>query len=1242
MAMASSCSVSGEGRDSSPILSQAGSDKGDVPILGGDDMQTAFSTQVPQYKLSVDSTDRHVQSIDRNPKHKSSVVDLHAQLILLLGTKNKEKCQTRLSGSELSGTVIRQQLKQININNEPEGANIYHHSSLNSSGGINQEKSNAPQKTLPKSLNEDDTRPHAGLSVELPQNLPALKGTRHTNTSQQELGYRGGSKTFLGAKPSPPPPAGVSCPIIQKFENERPFGKGINHIPLSVVRIPSGQKALLDSGDFWLDPSSEEGKFCVPQDIMDALDAFYGHKLSSERVTQDVFPTKDSVKDAAEEAETDSENQGGDQISHPHRADGSSSVIYQSSPCQSEGHLGVESVSCVSSPMRELGPLTGRPDSSSAMLSESTIQRNSFSLSEREPRQPPQKGAVVSIHSPERTIRNSSPCPSSSQVEMDLVVPDALDDQVSPSENRIGASSVNQCTPSMTHQSQRTVQVKLTPVAIPKRVGPSSPQNFASPGTRLPTDIFIPGTFENTVANSPNLASSIKTVRLLDCPRQSSLGEIEADSFISLESHPIVEENGDTARQLHGELRPYLQRAPSIESISSGLSLSDQDNLGGENRRRQHRYNGTNSSPEVAAGVVNSVSPPPACIFKQSRRPNASPGSPDWESLPSQTSPDFPSPRAGQLKRVVSPHEPAAKRRRLNLTEASWAHDTITDPREMARANRKNFLQAHNGVAAVEQGSQLSAPHSSDVSSIGRRQPDVEIAQARTSSNHCCELPPDTSQPSPPQLPITRGAPGGATAATAVPPLHSPHMPEAPSTASDRTPTATRAFDAPNVFERFKRAYPSFKASQKSFICACAYIEWLKAGQKLHPTLWDDFIRAFAEDYGGYVKYCMRAKQDPVTGLQFYNEYVPEPLFSCRLITASTLSEGLLLDPVLTARCRKAFENRVQREEDLSSVAPTSPISADEIMVGSQDVGQALAQFPRRTEHVSKTTGTSVDSIIAETPGANSRKFSGRVAKSQDQELNKGPFYETPSRKMLTISPQRNLAESAEKAGVSGEGGDKSRNVETLQVRESTSAHRQLPWSLYPGITSRHEGQLGLDEDVSDVMKSAKSSLNLVGLRRTGQDHNLVVRRGSPILGTQTPAPKIGVTTASVTLPNLTPSQTHPMLETRPFASKTLEHKPKSMSGPIQAKIARVAAWRYSQMPSSLPAKKLGYSSRPMPRLSFDQLVKTYVPRRRRMSGASSLALTPTTTSPNIILRKTVDDDHFRSTEPETQAWNDQ
>lgn len=99
-------------------------------------------------------------------------------------------------------------------------------------------------------------------------------------------------------------------------------------------------------------------------------------------------------------------------------------------------------------------------------------------------------------------------------------------------------------------------------------------------------------------------------------------------------------------------------------------------------------------------------------------------------------------------------------------------------------------------------------------------------------------------------------------------------------------------------YEVFLHHYPLFAeddwgrkeaGTKMSFVIACVYLNWLRRRKKLRDYLYDDFIRAFTEDYKEYVE-SAKDKQKTLVAIEWFNKLSEKPTYSQYVVNRGNLS----------------------------------------------------------------------------------------------------------------------------------------------------------------------------------------------------------------------------------------------------------------------------------------------------------------------------------------------------------------
>ena len=92
------------------------------------------------------------------------------------------------------------------------------------------------------------------------------------------------------------------------------------------------------------------------------------------------------------------------------------------------------------------------------------------------------------------------------------------------------------------------------------------------------------------------------------------------------------------------------------------------------------------------------------------------------------------------------------------------------------------------------------------------------------------------------------------------------------------------------VLIKYRAAYPNYRGDQKSFVKAIHLLLELRSqDRELHPSLWDDFIHRFAEDYRVYLQNCSDDNENAMSYQAYYRDYVDDPMRSQKIVTMRSL-----------------------------------------------------------------------------------------------------------------------------------------------------------------------------------------------------------------------------------------------------------------------------------------------------------------------------------------------------------------
>ena len=93
-----------------------------------------------------------------------------------------------------------------------------------------------------------------------------------------------------------------------------------------------------------------------------------------------------------------------------------------------------------------------------------------------------------------------------------------------------------------------------------------------------------------------------------------------------------------------------------------------------------------------------------------------------------------------------------------------------------------------------------------------------------------------------------------------------------------------------SAFDGFKGAYSDYKGDIKHFLTLCKKIEKLWRSDRLHKSMWDDFLIRNKTEYADYVRQCTEdMDDDPMPYEKFYNDEIDEPKYCKKFLTPFNL-----------------------------------------------------------------------------------------------------------------------------------------------------------------------------------------------------------------------------------------------------------------------------------------------------------------------------------------------------------------
>jgi hypothetical protein len=457
------------------------------------------------------------------------------------------------------------------------------------------------------------------------------------------------------------------------------------------------------------------------------------------------------------------------------------------------------------------------------------------------------------------------------------------------------------------------------------------------------------------------------------------------------------------------------------------------------------------------------------------------------------------------------------------------------------------------------------------------------------------------------------------------------------------------------IFDIFNTTYPSYSKSFSAFIRACVCLDWLHSMKKApHPTLWDDFIRAFSVEYSDHVEECKLSKQKPMPAPEFYNHHVPEPVFTERILNLARLQEAILLDPGETAKHRAIIRERKHQKTLKSISAASSQLTiTSETSAGSQDTPTAfLENFSSIQQLPNPSAITSREPL----------DYAGDAEMIWSQALDvasapcitpaKRPFFETPSQLvpqshhnavesplLSTSTPTKGARNNMPMEDPSERFG--SPYIKIVQANFVKQTPRHLPWSSSAQERPEPE-ELPEVNGVTPGLSSARSQSQ--SYRQPALVSPLRQREGSPILGNVTSnfiSTRKQVLQAEIppALSSLSFRQDPAFKTPHLPASKAIRRRTTSTPGLDDAGLEDLGT---SHRGEGLHSLRMAKSQKPIISkitATFKDFSKAFVPRQKRRGSVYSRVSTPSSDpSPGRIVPSSMLGSRPLA-EPDTQMW---
>jgi hypothetical protein len=638
------------------------------------------------------------------------------------------------------------------------------------------------------------------------------------------------------------------------------------------------------------------------------------------------------------------------------------------------------------------------------------------------------KAAILQKHS--YPSFPSSSLAGESEIEMGVL--HAIDDQVDESDEEMNSPSTSQKLPSTAIQNCSVIQVEQTP--HPNQRGPEESGDKRVPhiGQKRPhgeisSDSVIPGTFDDQSPQDRVRIWNKDEVKSLDTT--SGKAPLTADSTRHFPSNHVSIDNDDA----------------QVEDVMASRSLfSELDNSQRDAGRAM------SSSPVMSPPALQRM-PKKLKIASSERHQTADleqPSSPnlpfragDGESEVELASTGKTSPQDPQLwKRDTGAHQRVLKPRRfINTTAPKFSQEeygTPIDTDEMVRASRRAF----NAQLSMEEAEEPRLPVGNGTFTS------ITLEQDSGTAADC--TPPDISETVTRRpTPDTPAVLQFTTRIVMESPLRNTTESQKDSERHDThagiqqsismVTQSNRNFPVPLVrkepsipstaFEKFKSAYPTYKGSEKRFIEALTYIEWLVEGKGrnfLRKSHWDDLIRVLADEHLEYIRDA-RNRGIPMkemhSGFEYYNEIDQDPIFKKRVITPDNLQMSLAsLNAHKVAEARSIFNGKPKGSE-MQSTASTarSHHHPDENVVETPSRADGDSSVGMIGTSPELGASNDAESIFKSKPKESGVQLTASAARTQ-HHLDEN-VVETPSRAygdssvgMIGMSPELGVSNNAE------------------------------------------------------------------------------------------------------------------------------------------------------------------------------------------------------------------------------------
>lgn len=499
---------------------------------------------------------------------------------------------------------------------------------------------------------------------------------------------------------------------------------------------------------------------------------------------------------------------------------------------------------------------------------------------------------------------------SMSEDELEIAAPYSLvDSEGLKSSNQILVSQVEP-QPSLTKPNSITMlQVQKTPINA----------SYQSKALSIPEKSDVPTT-EDNYSSDPIIPGILEDGQMSDYEDQAAenLHNIEVSASYTSEISAVIRDTDVVMSS------PVQSRTPMILEESD-----DDEGTLSQYPSRHHDFplesnHSQDQSEEVEVIVAHPSMEDVSVCYIDELNP-LRPGTDASQSSSSHIT------TMGQSKPTRGSHE------RQDDSVGSWRHGAQKRSRELSSSPGDKSHKKSRQEQTQEAISNLSNTSQEDISALAilnRRKFLMQIASAKNIANERIDA---------------SNAGSGAAANDSTESSKS----KASFSKASVTPSLSHGQAELNIVEIFREAYAEYRGSSRTIIKVCVYIDWLRTqGRAPHPSLWDDFIRAFASDYLPFVTECHATGNIVPPHLEFYNDRVLRPRFDLMIITPATINEVFLAYPADTAEFTAPFAEHPA----ITSQAALSEPTSQQKTTGSKVAEVAESSDVPQLQEVDETT----------------------------------------------------------------------------------------------------------------------------------------------------------------------------------------------------------------------------------------------------------------------------------------------